>query len=190
MRGCAASSISRLSRFLVGAALPAGHAGVMDTAMRLGADVVGGLDPCAIDRDPKGHLDAVFGLCQRYGKVLDIHLHEPGEIGAFSMELIFERTRALGMQGKVTVRCHAFCLGMPDPTLVDPLIEQLAVLDIAIMTTAPASRPTPPVKRLWEAGIRVCAGSDGVRDMWGPSREWRHAGACHAAGPAEQFPPR
>lgn len=140
---------------------------VMDTAMRLGADVVGGLDPCAIDRDPKGHLDAVFGLCQRYGKVLDIHLHEPGEIGAFSMELIFERTRALGMQGKVTVS-YAFCLGMPDPTLVDPLIEQLAVLDIAIMTTAPASRPTPPVKRLWEAGIRVCAGSDGVRDMWGP----------------------
>ena len=74
---------------------------LMDTAMRLGADVVGGLDPCAIDRDPKGHLDAVFGLCQRYGKPLDLHLHEPGEMGAFSMELIFERTRALGMQGKV-----------------------------------------------------------------------------------------
>lgn len=140
---------------------------LMDTAMRLGADVVGGLDPCAIDRDPKGHLDAVFGLCQRYGKPLDLHLHEPGEMGAFSMELIFERTRALRMQGKVTVS-HAFCLGTPDPALVDPLIEQLAVLDIAIMTTAPASRPTPPVERLWEAGIRVCAGSDGVRDMWGP----------------------
>ena len=140
---------------------------LMDTAMRLGADVVGGLDPCAIDRDPKGHLDAVFGLCQRYGKPLDLHLHEPGEMGAFSMELIFERTRALGMQGKVTVS-HAFCLGTPDPALVDPLIEQLAVLDIAIMTTAPASRPTPPVERLWEAGIRVCAGSDGVRDIWGP----------------------
>lgn len=140
---------------------------LMDAAMRLGADAVGGLDPCAIDRDPKGHLDAVFGLCQRYGKALDIHLHEPGEMGAFSMELTFERTRALGMQGKVTVS-HAFCLGTPDPALVDPLIEQLAALDIAIMTTAPASRPTPPVKRLWEAGIRVCAGSDGVRDMWGP----------------------
>ena len=140
---------------------------LMDAAMRTGVEVVGGLDPCAVDRDPKGHLDAVFGLCQRYGKPLDIHLHEPGEMGAFSMDLICERTRALGMRGKVTVS-HAFCLGTPDAALVDPLIEQLAALDIAIMTTAPASRPTPPVKKLLEAGIRLCAGSDGIRDTWGP----------------------
>ncbi|KFC73877.1 putative amidohydrolase family protein [Bosea sp. LC85] len=140
---------------------------LMDEAMKLGAEVVGGLDPCTIDRDPKGHLDAVFALCQRYGKPLDIHLHEPGEVGAFSMDMIIERTRALGMKGKVTIS-HAFCLGTPDPALIDPLIAQLAELDIAIMTTAPASRPAPPVKRLIEAGIRVCSGSDGIRDTWGP----------------------
>lgn len=140
---------------------------LMDEAMKLGAEIVGGLDPCTIDRDPKGHLDAVFELCQRYGKPLDIHLHEPGEVGAFSMDMIIERTRALGMKGKVTVS-HAFCLGTPDPALIDPLIEQLAELDIAIMTTAPASRPAPPVKKLLAAGIRVCSGSDGIRDTWGP----------------------
>ena len=140
---------------------------LMDEAMKAGAEVVGGLDPCAIDRDPKGHLDAVFALCQRFRRPLDIHLHEPGEMGAFSLDLICERTRALGMRGKVTVS-HAFCLGTPDPALVEPLISQLAELDIAIMTTAPASRPAPPVKKLLEYGIRVCAGSDGIRDTWGP----------------------
>ena len=140
---------------------------LMDQAMKAGADVVGGLDPCAIDRDPKGHLDAIFGLAQKYGKPLDIHLHEPGEMGVFSFDLIFERTRALGMQGQVVVS-HAFCLGTPDRELVDPMIEQLAELDIGIMTTGPASRPAPPVKRLLEAGIRVCSGSDGIRDTWGP----------------------
>jgi cytosine deaminase len=140
---------------------------LMDEALRLGAEIVGGLDPCTIDRDPKGHLDAIFELCQRHGKPLDIHLHEPGEVGAFSLDLIIERTRALGMKGKVTVG-HAFCLGTPDPALIDPLIEQLAELDIAIMTTAPASRPAPPVKKLLAAGIRVCSGSDGIRDTWGP----------------------
>jgi len=140
---------------------------LMEEAMRLGSEVVGGLDPCAIDRDPKGHLDVVFGLAQRHGRPIDIHLHEPGEIGAFSMDLIFERTRALGMQGKVTVS-HAFCLGTQDRDLVDPLIAELAALDIAIMTTAPASRPAPPVKRLTEAGVRLCSGSDGIRDTWGP----------------------
>lgn len=140
---------------------------LMDQALKLGAEVVGGLDPCTIDRDPKGHLDAVFALCQRYGKPLDIHLHEPGEVGAFSLDMIIERTRALGMTGKVTIS-HAFCLGTPDPALIDPLIDELAELDIAIMTTAPASRPAPPVKKLLAAGIRVCSGSDGIRDTWGP----------------------
>ncbi len=140
---------------------------LMDEAMKAGSEVVGGLDPCAIDRDPKGHLDAVFALCQRYGKPLDIHLHEPGEMGAFSTDLIIERTRALGMAGKVTIS-HAFCLGSPDRDLVEPLIAELAKLDIAIMTTGPAARPAPPVKRLMEAGVRVCSGSDGIRDTWGP----------------------
>ncbi|MFN3670792.1 MAG: amidohydrolase family protein, partial [Bosea sp. (in: a-proteobacteria)] len=97
---------------------------------------------------------------------LDIHLHEPGEMGAFSTELIIERTRALGMAGKVTIS-HAFCLGA-EPALVDPLIAQLAELDIAIMTTGPASRPAPPVGKLLKAGVRVCSGSDGIRDTWGP----------------------
>jgi cytosine deaminase len=124
----------------------------MEHALRLGAETVGGLDPCAIDRDPKGHLDTVFGLAERFGRNVDIHLHEPGEMGLFSMELIIERTRALGMAGKVIVS-HAFCLGMPDPSLVDPLIAALADAGIAIMTTAPAARPAPPVAKLVMAGV-------------------------------------
>jgi cytosine deaminase len=140
---------------------------LMEHALRLGVEGVGGLDPCAIDRDPKGHLDAVFGLADRFGRNVDIHLHEPGEMGIFSMELIIERTHALGMAGRVIVS-HAFCLGMPDPSLVDPLVEAIADAGIAIMTTAPASRPAPAVKQLIRAGVVVCAGSDGIRDTWGP----------------------
>jgi cytosine deaminase len=144
-----------------------GTAALMDRALAMGAEVVGGLDPCAIDRDPKGHLDQVFALAQKYRRPVDIHLHEQGEMGAFSMELIVERTAALGMQDKVTIS-HAFCLGAPDRDLVDPLIDALAKTRIAVMTTGPASRPAPPVKRLVERGVVVCSGSDGIRDTWGP----------------------
>jgi len=140
---------------------------LMEQALRLGAGTVGGLDPCAVDRDPKGHLDAVFGLADRFSCGIDIHLHEPGEMGMFSMELIIERTCAVGMAGRVMVS-HASCLGMPDPSLVDPLVAAIADAGIAIMTTAPAARPAPPVKRLIQAGVVVCAGSDGIRDTWGP----------------------
>ncbi len=140
---------------------------LLDRAMALGAEVVGGLDPCAIDRDPKGHLDAIFGLAEKYGRPVDIHLHEPGEMGAFSLELIIERARALGMQGKVTVS-HAFCLGMQDLGHAGRLIADLAKQRIAVMTTGPAGRAAPPVKQCVEAGVVVCAGSDGIRDTWGP----------------------
>src|SRR5277367_2105667 len=97
---------------------------LMEQALRLGAEAVGGLDPCAIDRDPKGHLDTVFALAERFGRNVDIHLHEPGEMGLFSMELIIERTRALGMAGRVIIS-HAFCLGM-DHGSVEAMIDALA----------------------------------------------------------------
>ena len=140
---------------------------LMDEALKLGAEVVGGIDPCTMDQDPKGHLDTVFGLAQRHGRPVDIHLHEPAELGLFSMGLIVERCRALGMAGKVTIS-HAFCLGMNDWLAVGRMLDTLASAGIALMTTAPAGWPAPPVKRAHAAGITICSGSDGIRDLWHP----------------------
>ena len=144
-----------------------GTAALMDAALAEGADAVGGLDPSAIDRDPKGHLDVVFGLAQNHAKPVDIHLHEPAELGAFSLELIVERTRALGMQGKVMLG-HAFCLGMADQTYARTLLDLLAREDIAVMTTGAASRPVPGLRECAAAGVVLCGGSDGIRDAWSP----------------------
>lgn len=140
---------------------------LMAEALRLGADVVGGLDPCTIDRDPKGHLDAIFSLAERFGRPVDIHLHEPSELGLFSLALIVERTRALGMAGRVTIS-HAFCLGMNDWVGIGAVLDTLASAGIALMTTGPSGWPAPPVKRAHAAGIAICAGSDGMRDLWHP----------------------
>jgi len=140
---------------------------LMDEALVNGADVVGGLDPCGIDRDPKGQLDAIFSLAEKHGKPIDIHLHEPDELGAFSMEMILERTRAHGMQGEVVIS-HAFCLGMGDRVRAHGLIERLAKENIAVATVATPSRPVPSAAELREAGVTLCAGSDGIRDTWAP----------------------
>ena len=140
---------------------------LMEEALRLGAEVVGGIDPCTMDKDPKGHVDTVFGLAQSFGRPVDIHLHEPNELGLFSMGLILDRTRALGMAGKVTIS-HAFCLGMNDWLVVGRMLDDLAAAGIALMTTAPSGWPAPPVKRAHAAGITICSGSDGIRDLWHP----------------------
>lgn len=140
---------------------------LLDKALSNGAEVLGGIDPCGIDRDPKGHLDAIFGLADKHAKPIDIHLHEQGELGAFSMEMMFERIRALGMQGKVAIS-HAFALGAPDYLRVAGLIEQIAELDIRIVTTGSPSSTVPSILRLKEDGVKVAAGCDGIRDTWGP----------------------
>ena len=140
---------------------------LMEEALRLGAEVVGGIDPCTMDKDPKGHVDTVFALAQSFGRPVDIHLHEPNELGLFSMGLILDRTRALGMAGKVTIS-HAFCLGMNDWLVVGRMLDDLAAAGIALMTTAPSGWPAPPVKRAHAAGITICSGSDGIRDLWHP----------------------
>jgi cytosine deaminase len=144
-----------------------GTADLLDAALSEGADLVGGLDPCGIDRDPKAHLDVIFALADRHGKGIDIHLHEAGELGAFSLDLILERTRALGMKGKIAVS-HAFCLGMADWPRTQAMIDALAEQDIAILTTGAPSREVPQVKRLLAASVRMGAGCDGVRDTWNP----------------------
>lgn len=140
---------------------------LMDQAMRDGGDVVGGLDPCSMDRDPKGHLDAVFALAERYGKPIDIHLHEPDALGAFSIEMILDRVRAHAMQGQVTIS-HAFCLGMPDRDRARALVADLAEAHVHIATVASPHRPVPVASELRDAGVTLCAGSDGIRDAWGP----------------------
>jgi cytosine/adenosine deaminase-related metal-dependent hydrolase len=141
---------------------------LMDAALRQGAQVVGGLDPSAIDRDPARHLDVIFELAEKHDVDIDIHLHEPGDLGAFSMELIAERTKVLGWQGRVVVS-HALCLGGVDEAYLGRLIELLLENEITIMSHGPSGvRPIPPIKRLREAGVRVCTGNDGIRDAWGP----------------------
>jgi cytosine/creatinine deaminase len=83
---------------------------LLDAAVRNGADLVGGIDPLEIDRDPKGQLDGIFAIAARHGVGLDIHLHEPGEMGLFNVQEICARTKAVGLVGKVTIS-HGFCLG-------------------------------------------------------------------------------
>jgi len=144
-----------------------GTAELLDAAFDHGADLIGGLDPAAVDRDVRDHLDIVFGIAGKRGVGVDIHLHEAGTMGLFSIEEIAERTRALGMQGKVTIS-HAYALG---DVLADALrrtADLLAESGVAIMTTAPGARAFPPVLALRNAGVTVFGGNDNIRDSWSP----------------------
>jgi cytosine deaminase len=140
---------------------------LLDEAIRLGANLVGGLDPASFDRDVEKHLDVVFGVAHRHGVDVDIHLHDPGTLGLFEIEQIAARTRALGMQGHVAIS-HAYGLGDIPPDALQRIADILARSGVAIMTNAPGARPFPPVAALRAAGVIVFSGNDNIRDSWWP----------------------
>lgn len=141
-----------------------GTAELLEEALKSGVEAIGGLDPAGIDRDPVRHLDLIFGLAERYGAHVDIHLHDGGSLGVWELELIIERTRVLGLGGRVTVS-HAYAL---DDAAAAQLADGLAEAGVALATAAVYSFPVPPVKRLRAAGVTVACGHDGIRDLWGP----------------------
>ena len=144
-----------------------GTAELMEEAIKLGVDAVGGLDPAGIDRDPIGHLRIVFGIAERQGSGVDIHLHDSGELGAWQVERIAEFTKASGLAGRVMID-HAYCLGQIAPARLAAIARQLADQKISIMTSAPADSEVPPAATLSAMGVTVCAGSDNIRDAWWP----------------------
>lgn len=144
-----------------------GTAELLDQSLALGADVLGGLDPCAIDGDPVKSLDVLFGIADKHQRPIDIHLHEPGAMGVFSLDLILQRTEALGMQGKVAIS-HGFCLGDVAERERETLLARMARLGVVLVTSAPPSRSVPPLMACRQAGVTVVGGNDGIRDAWTP----------------------
>ncbi|MFE4337112.1 amidohydrolase family protein [Streptomyces sp. NPDC056831] len=145
-----------------------GTAALLKEAARSGlVDMIGGIDPISFDQAPDEQLDLVFDLADRYGIGVDIHLHDRGETGLTVLRGIIDRTRALSLQGKVTVS-HVFCLPGLSDTELAKMAEELGSLDIALTTVAPNESLVLPIAKLREHGVRVGLGSDGVRDSWSP----------------------
>ena len=117
---------------------------LLDEAIGLGANLVGGLDPASFDRDVEKHLDVVFGVASKHGVDVDIHLHDMGTLGAFEIEQIAARTRALGMEGHVAIS-HAYGLGDIPADQLKTVADTLARSGVAIMTNAPGARAFPPI---------------------------------------------
>lgn len=140
---------------------------LMQQALDLGVDVVGGIDPAGIDRDPIRHLTTIFELATRYKRGIDIHLHDLGELGRWEFERICDMTEEMGLQGQVLIS-HGYALGAFPPADLHPLADRLAALNISVMTCAPPAVTVPPVAMLRSRGVTVCSGSDGIRDAWSP----------------------
>lgn len=145
--------------------------GVLDllreAATRPSVEWIGGLDPATIDRDPVGQIDAIAELAADTGAGIDIHLHDPAELGAFQIELLVDRAARLGLAGRVNV-AHGFAVAQLDPARRRDLLAAMAEVGVTMTTVAPLRVPQLPLAELDAAGVRFAFGTDGIRDLWSP----------------------
>lgn len=137
-------------------------------AAKNGADFVGAVDPATVDKDIEKSLHTLLSIAAEAGIGVDLHLHDPGHLGLFTMQRLAELTGEYGLEGKVYVS-HAFGLGDVSRDELGPVIESLKKAKIGIVTTVPIGRQAPPVDWLDQQGIAVYLGSDNIYDSWWPT---------------------
>jgi cytosine deaminase len=144
-----------------------GTAELLDEALFRGVEAIGGLDPASRDGDIDGHLDIVFDLAARHASDVDIHLHDPGTLGTYTMREIADRTVSLGLQGRVAIS-HGYALGMVDRPELERTAAALADASVSLITNVPGGHHRPPPEALTHLGVNVVLASDNVRDSWSP----------------------
>lgn len=128
---------------------------------------IGGLDPASIDRDPVGQIDALTALADETGVGIDIHLHDPAELGAFQIEVLVEHARRRSLGGRINI-AHGFAVGQLDAARRRDLLAAMGEVGVTMTTVAPPRLPPLPLAELDAAGVRVGLGTDGIRDLWSP----------------------
>ncbi|WP_163100568.1 amidohydrolase [Peribacillus alkalitolerans] len=140
---------------------------LMKEAMRSGAHIVGGLDPAGIDKNIEKSLYEVLNLATEFDAGIDIHLHDAGHVGFYTIDKFAEMVREAKWYHK-TAMSHAFSLGDVPVEQTAELAETLREVGMSIMSTIPINRNIPPVELLDQKGVAVYLGCDGFYDSWSP----------------------
>lgn len=136
-------------------------------AMKNGATLVGGVDPATVDRHIERSLSTVFDIAAECNKGVDLHLHDPNTLGAFTFSRLADYTKQAHMQGRVTIS-HAMALADLEGDALETTLNELKDNRIDVTTTIPINRPTIPVVEIDRAGIDVSLGHDSITDHWSP----------------------
>ena len=142
--------------------------GLLREAAQIGIDFIGGLDPTTVDGNMKKSLDIMFNIALDYNKGVDIHLHEGKTTGLAAIEYIIERVREnKALQGKTYIS-HGFALAQLNTTEAKTIFEQLAELQIGVISTVPIGKTIMPIPEFYEYGVPIMTGTDSIIDHWSP----------------------
>ncbi|MDN3017028.1 amidohydrolase family protein [Paenibacillus sp. BSR1-1] len=136
-------------------------------AMKNGATLVGGVDPATVDRNIEKSLYTIFDIAVENNKGVDIHLHDPNTLGAFTFERMAHYTKEAGLKGRSTVS-HGIALGDLNGEALTEMAAILKDQEMDVTTTVPINRATIPIPTLDKLGVPVSVGHDSITDHWSP----------------------
>ncbi|MES9696775.1 MULTISPECIES: amidohydrolase family protein [Bacillus] len=136
-------------------------------AMRMGAQLVGGVDPATVDNDIEKSLHTIMDIAVEFNADVDIHLHDANNLGTFTMKRLASLTEEAGWQGRVTIS-HALGLGGVTDKEAEEVAERLSALKIDITSTVPIGKQVIPIPLLDKKGVKVSLGNDSITDHWSP----------------------
>ncbi|MCY0877428.1 MAG: cytosine deaminase [Firmicutes bacterium] len=154
---------------------------LLEEAVRLGADAVGGIPHYEWTReDGLRDVELAFDLARRYQRAVDIHCDETDDDHSRFLETVANCTRLYHLQGRVTAS-HTTAMGSYNDAYAFKLLRLLARAQVHIVAnpldnivlqgrfdTYPKRRGMTRVKELIEAGVTVAAGHDSIMDPWYP----------------------
>ena len=152
---------------------------LMEEALRLGADVVGGIPHYELTRDDGVRsVYKIFELAQRYDRLIDVHCDEIDDPQSRFLEVMAGECIRSGLNSTVTAS-HTTAFGSYDDAYALKLMGVLKraglnfianpLINITLQgrtDTYPKRRGVTRVKELWQSGLNVSLGHDCIQDPW------------------------
>lgn len=155
------------------------NAGLLEKALAMGADVVGGIPHYELTReDGVNSIQQIFELAEKYQKLIDIHCDEIDDDQSRFLEVVNAWAIKTGLGEKVTAshttafgsynNAYAYkLLGMLERSRLNFVSNPLINITLQGRTdTYPKRRGITRVKELWQAGLNVSLGHDCIQDPW------------------------
>lgn len=152
---------------------------LMEEAMKLGADVVGGIPHYELTReDGVRSVERIFQLAEQYDRLIDIHCDEIDDDQSRFLEVVAACALRSHMGSRVTAsHTTAFgsynnayagkLLGFLQRTQLNFIANPLINITLQGRTdTYPKRRGVTRVKELWQQGLNVSLGHDCIQDPW------------------------
>lgn len=142
---------------------------LLRAALQQGATILGALDPGGIDKNIERSLQVTMDLAKEWNVSVDMHLHDRGQLGYYTMKHWLKMVDEQHFKGKTSFS-HAFGLAGISPGLQQAFATQLKEHNVDILTTIPISLNSQliPIDCLTQSGVFVGIGCDGFYDSWSP----------------------